>query len=206
MHLKLTLMLILTLGMIAAAADKQPATDQEFPDGYVNEAPLPEGFPPPSAVGKVVEKSYPVIRSFSASGDNAFSKCFTYLVLKRHEMTAPVVMSYDKSKAGDNMVPHEIDRMHFLLEKPSLDEPKTVGPVTVGDMGQMRVVSIAHQGKLTPEDVERYEQKLKNSVQQKQTLKVSGEARLLGYNGPMTPETKRYWEIQLPVTVVKSEQ
>jgi hypothetical protein len=199
-------MWIFMLGLTVAAADEQVEADRKFPDGYVNEAPLPEGFPPPTEVGKVVEKAYPVIRSFSATGENAFGKCFTYLALKRHEMTAPVVMNYDKSQAGDDMLPHEVERMHFLLEKPSLDEPKTVGPVTVADMDKMRVVSIAHQGKLTPEDIDRYEQKLREYAQQKKSLKVSGEARLLGYNGPMTPATKRYWEIQLPVTEVKPDK
>ena len=77
-------------GSDAAAQASKPV----YPKGFIVEGPLPEGFPPPSEVGKIVEKSYPLCRTYSAEGNQAFSRCFLYLVLHKHEMTTPVIMDY----------------------------------------------------------------------------------------------------------------
>ena len=123
---------------------------QIYPPATSKRHRFPEGFPPPSEPGKVVEKTYPVLRSYSATGPGSFMKCFGYLSVKQHKMTAPVVMEckpgVDPSKRlpGDDM-PVPIERMHFLLEKNSLDAPK-VGARSKSPTCQQCACSALHSG------------------------------------------------------------
>ena len=207
----------------AGEEDQAPARD-DLPMGYVNEAPLPEGFPAPSEPGKVVEKEYPDARSYSATGDAAFGKLFGYLVLRQHKMTAPVIMTYRPKKeqekpvtepaaepAGellekkDMELPVDIERMHFVLEKPALDSPKNLGLVKVADLPALRVLSIASQGDMQPAALQEAEKKLQAALESRADLESAGPPRLLGYNGPDVPAKKRYWELQIPVRAKESK-
>lgn len=192
-------------GLVCSAAVRgESGVKANLPAGYVEEAPLPEGFPPPSEPGKVVEKTYPVLRSYSATGAGSFMKCFSYLSLKQHNMTAPVVMEckpgVDPSKrlAGDGM-PVPMERMHFLLEKNSLDEPKVVGPIKVADLPAMRVLSIAFRGDSTPEAVKKGQAAIESRLKAMPGIERAGEYRILGYNSPMLDRSKNFWELQLPI-------
>jgi hypothetical protein len=182
----------------------------EYPPGYIEEAALPEGFPPPSAVGQVVEKKYPLCRTYSAPGNNAFMRCFSYLAKQKHEMTAPVIMDYKpKADASENQAADvdfmKVDRMHFILEKPSLDEPKQDGPVTVANMPQMRVLSIAYQGGMSAARIADAERMLEAEIERRKTVVATGPKRVLGYNSPMVPRDKSYWEVQIPIKERSSE-
>jgi len=185
-------------------ARSEPAAQPELPAGYVEEAPLPEGFPPPSEPGKVVEKTYPVIRSFSSTGPGAFMKCFAYLSLKQHKMTAPVVMEC-KSDADPTKTPIiretpvPIERMHFLLEKNSLDKPQEAGPVKVDDMPALRVLSLAFQGETSPAAIKQGQAEIEAQLKKMPTVRRAGEYRILGYNSPMLARSKNFWELQLPI-------
>jgi hypothetical protein len=189
--------------------EAKPVEKPEYPQGFIKEGPLPEGFPPPSEVGQVVEKSYPLCRTYSAEGGNAFMRCFTYLTKHKHEMTAPVIMDYkrrepsDKPQAIANFDALDINRMHFVLERPLLDEPKSEGAVAVADMPTMRVLSIAFQGQLSADTREQAEKKLAAEIESRKDLTVVGPYRVLGYNSPFVPKDKAFWEIQVPITDVK---
>jgi hypothetical protein len=189
---------------LAAAAQGESPVKSDLPAGYVEEAPLPEGFPPPSEPGKVVEKTYPVLRSYSATGPGAFMKCFGYLSVKQHKMTAPVVLECKPgadsgTQPSDDDMPVPIERMHFLLEKNSLDEPKDVGPVKVADMPSIRVLSIAFQGDVTTEAVKRGHEALESHLKEIPGVEPAGDYRILGYNSPMLERAKNFWELQLPI-------
>jgi hypothetical protein len=190
----------------APEESKEPTSaSSKYPPGYVEEGPLPQGFPPPSEVGQVVEKSYPLCRTYSAEGNNAFMRCFTYLVQEKHEMTAPVIMSYQKpannaaAPRGSDFDFMDVRRMHFILEEPSLDEPKEKGQILVADMPKMRVLSIAFQGKMTADALEDAERKLDAELARREGIVAAGPKRVLGYNSPMVPKGKAYWEIQVPI-------
>jgi hypothetical protein len=115
-------------------SEAQSGIDQDdYPPGYIEEAPLPEGFPAPSAVGKIVEKNYPLCRTYSAQGNDAFMRCFAYLAKQEHEMTAPVVVDYKQKADAPESQSADFDfmnvaRMHFVLKEPSLDEPDRTVP------------------------------------------------------------------------------
>lgn len=199
----------LASGLLMLSCLTAAAGEPNYPAGYVREAALPEGFPPPSEPGTVVEKEYPLSRSFSATGDGQFMKCFSYLSLKGHEMTAPVVMEYQASKERpkrerDKMEPPvDVQRMHFMLERAALDEPKQGLLVRVADMPKMRVLSYAHQGRMDAAKVAEIERTLKQELQRRTDLKAAGEPRLLGYNGPGVSKDKAFWEVQIPVEAAK---
>lgn len=200
------LVVLSVLGASKVSGEEQ--TQPILPAGYVEEAPLPEGYPPPGPVGEVVEKRYPVTRSYSAAGDGAFMKCFGYLSAQRHKMTAPVVVEYkqDAEKStyqGRSGMPIPIERMHFLLEKNSLDEPKEARTVKVADMPKMRVLSIAQQGPITTEAIKTAQDKLKAKLKSLEKTRSAGEFRILGYNSPMIPREKNFWEVQLPIEDAK---
>ncbi|MEQ8785746.1 MAG: heme-binding protein [Pirellulaceae bacterium] len=193
---------ILAGGLFAVAGDALAADAQSRPDlppGYISEAPLPEGYPPPAAPGKVVEKSYPQSRTYSATGRGAFFKCFSYLSLKRHEMTAPVVMDYPQGADGEKPPADSAERMHFILEQPALDKTGKKLLVEVADMPKLEVVSVAFQGDLTAEVFKSGEKKLREYAAGKPGLKITGDLRVLGYNSPSVKPAERFWEIQLPV-------
>jgi hypothetical protein len=183
---------------------RRGAEKVKYPPGYIEEAPLPEGFPLPSELGQVVEKTYPACRTYSAEGNNAFMRCFAYLSKQRHEMTAPVILDYERNADTSEAQPAEIDfmkvgRMHFILENPSLDEPRLEGPVNVADMPGMRVLSIAFQGEMSPATLDDAERKLEAEIARRKTIVAAGPLRILGYNSPMVPKGKAYWEVQVPI-------
>ncbi len=189
----------------AAPTSSVSEQDPKYPAGYINEGPLPEGFPPPGEVGKVVEKTYPLCRTFSAEGNNAFMRCFAYLSKQQHEMTAPVIMEYkppgenNDAKPGGDVNFADVGRMHFVLGDLSLDEPKQDGPVLVADMAKMRVLSIAVLGEMLPRQRENAEQKLDAELAKRKDVAAAGPKRVLGYNSPMVPKDKRLWEVQVPI-------
>lgn len=180
---------------LTAEAENRP----DLPDGFVSEAPLPEGFPPPSTPGRIVVKSYPASRTFSAGGGNAFFKCFSYLTLKRHEMTTPVVMDFPRGATRGSSPPDGASRMHFVLERPSLDKTGKKLLVEVADMPKLAVVSIAHQGELTAGRLQEFEKMLRDYAKTHKGLAIRGDLRVLGYNSPRVKPEKRFWEVQLPV-------
>jgi len=190
---------------------KQSADDVEWPESFVRESSLPEGFPPPSPIGEVVEKTYPPARTYWAKGtlNTAFWKCFLHLKEHKHEMTTPVVWDYRHRKEPAPKLlerftdPVLVDRLHFVLEKPTMDELGEDGPVTVDDMPKMTVLSVAYQGELTAEAVRECEAKLQAELERRDDLEAAGDGRILGYNSPMLPEAKRYWEVQIPVHPAK---
>lgn len=131
-------------------------------------------------------------------------KCFGYLSVKHHKMTAPVVMECTPGADSDKRSPSDgtpvpIDRMHFLLEKNSLDEPKVVGPVRVSDMPAVRVLSIAFQGESNLEAIKKGQAAIESQLESMPAVVRAGEYRILGYNSPMLARSKNFWELQLPI-------
>jgi len=177
----------------------------DYPKGFIVEGPLPDGFPVPSEAGKIVEKSYPLCRTFSAQGNRAFSKCFVYLVLHKHEMTAPVIMDYKhresekKSRSRNDLDFLDVQRMHFVLGNPTLDKPKQEGFVQVADLPRLRVLSLARQGELSPDELKRCEERLNAELARRGDVIATGPPRILGYNSPMVPKDRSYWEVQIPI-------
>jgi hypothetical protein len=155
------------------------------------EAPLPEGFPGPGPVGRIVVKEYPRYRAARAEGRAAFMTLFQHIQTNEVKMTAPVEMTMDASL-------REVD-MSFLYEAPTQGEAGRQGAVAVLDLEPVKVVSMGLRGSPTQRELEAARDAIREQLA-RDGWREAGPWRRLGYNSPMVPVARRYWEIQVPVT------
>jgi uncharacterized surface protein with fasciclin (FAS1) repeats len=160
----------------------------------VREASLPEGFPEPGPVGEVVVKEYPRYRLARAEGNRAFWTLFNHNKKNRIAMTAPVEMTM--SETDDAL--RQTD-MAFLYERTSQGKAGRDGAVKVLDGKPVRVLSIGVSGPLTSQKVREARAAIERRLGEGSEYRKAGKWRLLGYNSPMVPAAKRFWELQLPV-------
>ena len=64
----------------------------------------------------------------------------------------------------------------------------------------MRVLSIAFQGAMSEEMLaEGANDKLDAEIAKRKDLVAAGPKRVFGYNSPMVPKDKTFWEVQIPI-------
>lgn len=176
-------------------------TDLEFEP--LIEADLPEGFPTPTPVREVELKTYPVYRIARAdmkggSDNGAFWQLFQHIKKNDIPMTAPVEMTYDES--GD-----EID-MAFMYEYAAQGSAGPDGSVDVMNIEPMLVASLGCRGRSSDAAVEDAREQLTRWIASRADLEVAGPLRQFGYNSPMVPNSRRYFEVQIPVRKVGDER
>lgn len=160
---------------------------------YVNEAPLPAGWPQPGPYDQVSLKSYPAYRAaFTRNRWQSFGFWTLFAHIKRHQipMTAPVELTMKKS--GEQI---EMSSMGFLYRDDKVGVPGADGKrVEVRDVPAAKVLSYTWQGPDSKANVD----KAKAAVEAALVERKLGDKpfRLLGYNGPATPRDKRTWELQ----------
>jgi uncharacterized surface protein with fasciclin (FAS1) repeats len=160
------------------------------------ESPLPQDFPKPGPVGAVVVKEYPQYRAARAQGgQSSFWTLFQHIKQNEIEMTAPVEMTMSEGE-GDGAL--STTDMAFLYGDPDLGKAGRDGQVDVVDLAPARVLSIGVRGPLTPGKIQAAKREVETQAA-RHGWKRSGSWRLMGYNSPMVPATKRFWELQLPV-------
>lgn len=178
-----------------AARTAQPAPRRDAGAAYVREAALPQGFPAPGPVGEVVAKDYPRYRAARAAGGRfAFGMLFAHIKSNDIAMTAPVEMAMDESPSGAM----DMRSMAFLYASPELGETGRDGRVEVVDLPPQRVLSYGMNGPVTSDKLAAARRSIEARLKI-DGLKRDGGWRLMGYNSPMVPETKRFYEFQLPV-------
>jgi uncharacterized surface protein with fasciclin (FAS1) repeats len=155
------------------------------------EASLPEGFPGPGPLNEVVLKRYPRYRAARAEGGNSFWTLFRHIKKNGVEMTAPVEMTL-----GDDMRSRD---MAFLYESPDQGSAGQQGSVAVLDLAPLKVLSIGMRGSRDTESLQRAKTALEARLQA-DGWQRAGDYRVLGYNSPMIPASKRFWELQVPVS------
>ena len=165
------------------------ALDLEFEP--LVEASLPAGFPLPGPVGKVMLKEYPAYRAARSDGRNSFWTLFSHIKRNDVQMTAPVEMTMD-----DRM---QEKTMAFLYERPGQGAAGRDGAVDVVDVPPVTVLSIGIRGSRTAE-VAAVAKSLLLERLEAGGFTVAGEFRTMGYNSPMVPAARQYWELQVPVT------
>lgn len=172
------------------AADAAPATAAA---SYIEEAPLPAGWPKPGPFDTVTEKNYPAYRAAFTNGKGETGAFWTlFLHIKKHDipMTAPVemVMADEGGKLQQ-------DGMAFLYQNGKVGEKGPDGSkVEVRDVAAANVLSYTWQGDDSKENVSKARTELESALGIRK--KESKTFRLLGYNGPGTPRLKRTWELQ----------
>jgi len=179
-----------------------------------HEAALPEGFPPPGPIDRIVVKDYPACRLARVRGgadgvpggaNGMFGPLFNHI--KRHDipMTAPVEIGYAVVSLEGGGVP-AAESMAFLYGRPTRGAtgPDGADPrVTVEDVPAMTVVSIGVRGSYTDGRFARALGRLTDWLSSPgQRYRPAGPPRYLGYNSPFVPGFLRYGEVQLPIEPV----
>ncbi|QDV08981.1 SOUL heme-binding protein [Planctomycetes bacterium Poly30] len=162
------------------------------------EAPLPKGFPWPVPAGEIRVQTYPgyrkVVTDMQGNAQNgAFFKLFRHITSNDIAMTAPVEMTMGDSQ--DEMLD-----MAFLYGDPEIGEAGDAGRVEVTDIEPMKVVSIGIRGTLRSFQESGAMEALNAWLERNDgEWERAGNARLMGYNGPMVPRNQQFCEIQIPV-------
>ena len=154
------------------------------------EASMPPRFPAPGPVGRIVMKRYPRYRAARAEGGNSFWTLFQHIKKNNVEMTAPVEVTMDDSM-------REMD-MAFLYETADQGSAGTQGRVAVLDLEPVEVLSIGLRGRRSGAMLEQAKKLMEARIKE-DGLAVDGSWRILGYNSPMVPSSRQYWELQVPI-------
>ena len=169
------------------------ADDAERPR-YVAEAPLPKGWPQPGPYDVVTLKSFPAYRAAYTEGRAtgfAFWRLFSHIKRQGIPMTSPVEMGMGKKGANLNM-----KSMGFLYQHDEVgDLGKDGKKVEVRDVPVMKALSYTWQGDNSGANRRKAKVALDKALN-KGELK-SSDYRLMGYNGPRTPDKKKTWEMLL---------
>lgn len=179
---------------LIAACNLQANEAQETnKPSYVDEAPMPAGWPDPGPYDEVAEKNYPAYRAAFTDGKGETSSFWTlFMHIKENDipMTAPVEMAMEED--GDRL---SQSGMAFLYENGKVEPKERDGTkVEIRDVPAAKVLSYAWQGDDSKKNVAHAREQLEAELA-KRDLESEG-FRLLGYNGPGTPRDKRTWELQ----------
>lgn len=178
---------------LVAACNMQANDVVEDRPRYVDEAPLPAGWPEPGPYDQVSEKKIPAYRAAFTDGKGQNSAFWTlFLHIKKNDipMTAPVEMPMVEKdgQLGES-------GMGFLYQNGKVEPKERDGTkVEIRDVPAARVLSYAWQGPDSKKNVAHARQQLEAELARRD-LEKSG-FRLLGYNGPGTPRQKQTWELQ----------
>ena len=161
------------------------------------EADLPKGFPRPGPVNKIAVKSFPIYRAAKVDGPGqnfSFMRLFGHIKQNNISMTAPVEMKLD-GQSGQRQ------DMAFLYGNTGIGKVGTTNQgIEVLDIPAQEYVSLGMRGTENQSVIKTAISKLQNWLKDNPDYKSTGEPRLLGYNSPMVPAQKRYWEVQIPIS------
>lgn len=169
------------------------AEDPPAAPSYINEAPLPVGWPAPGPYDRVTEKKYPAYRAAFTTDQaeiTAFWKLFRHITKNDIPMTAPVEMTMNDKEGKLRQA-----SMAFLYQNEKVGKTGTDGKtVEVRDIPAATVLSYTWQGDDSVENIGKAKIALDATL--KERGKPARSFRLLGYNGPGVPKLKRTWELQ----------
>lgn len=187
----------------AAQASEGPYGHPDDPEGYVAEAPLPEGFPRPGPIGEAVVKQYPAARMAAHEGAQ-FMRLFGHISREDIPMTAPVLM--EGMVAGDETP--GVPMMAFYYPSMATGEAgadAVDGSVEVVDSEPMTVVSYAFFGARNAAQLTEAMAAIEGLIEDRGLAKV-GSPRIMGYNGPGVPWRRKLVEVQQRVEVEVVEE
>jgi len=126
----------------------------------------------------------------------AFMPLFRHIEQNQIAMTTPVQMDWQPHADGSERPA----RMAFLYGSPTTDPKQVAAGVEVNDIAPITVLSIGAIGDDRTDRVERLRARLEAFVAASHgAWRIAGPLRTMGYNSPMVPRDRRYFEVQLPV-------
>ena len=186
-------MKFLLFSLLALSASGCAEVGDTQPPAYVSEAPLPEGWPLPGPYDKVAEKKYPGYRAAFTTESSSTVPFFTLFAhIKRNDipMTAPVELSMTQKDGSLKQ-----SSMAFLYQNEKVGRTGADGTkVEVRDVPAFKALAYTWQGNDSKENIAKAKAAL--DAELRETKRTAKEFRMLGYNGPGTPKSKRTWELQ----------
>ncbi|MBE9160284.1 heme-binding protein [Nodosilinea sp. LEGE 06152] len=171
-------------------------------------APLPEGFPPPTAEGEIELKQYPAYRAATVqvTGDLAnassrgFSPLFRHISSNDISMTAPVETRYPAATLQEGAAVAQGEAaVSFLYRSLDIVPQAVAQDVQVDDVPPMTVVSIGVRGGYDYDIYARSIARLRAWLLANPDYAVAGLPRRFFYDGPYVPDPIKRSDIQIPV-------
>lgn len=195
LFLHLPLFITSLVPAFAQPDSKSHVPDRKATEGvYVNESPLPQGWPAPGPYNQVTKKEYPASRaaySNTSSPNGGFWTLFQHIKRNDIPMTSPVEMKM-KESPENGMV---MEQMAFLYQSPEVGKAGADGEaVTVRDVPATTVLAYTWQGPRDEAEIAKARAAIEVVMAEKKL--VSTGYRLLGYNSPMVSSKKQTYELQ----------
>lgn len=192
-HLITALLLANTSLILAAPPAQQKTTKaQQAAPAYIEESPLPQGWPKPGPYHQVSEKSFPAYRAAhtAMSSENfAFWRLFRHIKRNDIPMTSPVAM--DVAVDGEKLT---MKSMAFLYQSTEVGKAGADGKkVNVKDSPTLKTLSYTWQGAKSNANLKKAKAAIDAELA-KRKLK-SDDYRVMGYNSPSIPNNKKTWEM-----------
>jgi hypothetical protein len=170
-------------------------------------APLPDGFPPPTADGDIEVKSYPEYRAatVNVTGNLAYASSRGFSPLFRHissndiSMTAPVETRYPTATLQEGSSTEGEAAVSFLYRNLDIVPREVAQEVQVEDIPPMTVVSLGVRGGYDYEIYTTGVQQLQVWLSEHPDYAVTGPPRRFFYDGPYIPDPLKRSDIQIPV-------
>jgi hypothetical protein len=171
-------------------------------------APLPDGFPSPTAAGAIEVKHYPAYRAgtyryqgqLSQAANAAFEPLYRHISSNHIAMTAPVETRYPLLTLQESS-PNETGQaeVSFLYRNPAV-QPQQVAPgITLENHPPMTVVSIGVRGAYTFASYQQNLERLRDWLAQHPNYTIAGSPRRFFYDSPFIPDALKRSEVQVPI-------
>ncbi|ELS32940.1 MULTISPECIES: heme-binding protein [Pseudanabaena] len=169
-------------------------------------APLPVGFPAPTAHNTIEVKQYPAYRAGTYTYEGnlgeatryAFNPLFRHISSNNISMTAPVEARYPID-AIEQPIQQGKAKVSFLYNNTTINPQKISQDVQVEDRPPMLVVSLGLQGAYDYESYHGHLAKLKQWLANHPEYEIAGEPREFLYDSPYTPAPLKRREVQIPI-------
>lgn len=190
--MKLLTILTLSAGLFSTALSSAAPDTKKPQPSYIEEAPLPKGWPKPGPYNQVTEKSFPAYRAAYTpmSGESfAFWRLFNHIKRNEIPMTSPVEMAVS---ADDKKL--RMESMGFLYQNTNVGKEGLDGKkVEVKNVPKMKVLSYTWQGSKSQQNLKKAKSALDAALIKKEHK--TDDFRVLGYNGPGVSNRKKTWEM-----------
>ncbi len=169
-------------------------------------APLPVGFPNPTAHNQIEIKQYPAYRSgtYEYEGNLNDATSYSFNPLFRHissnniSMTAPVEARYPVDSINQPIQTGKA-KISFLYNNSEVQPQKLAQDIQVEDHPPMLVVSLGVQGAYGYGSYQENVAKLKQWLTNHPEYEIAGEPREFLYDSPYTPSALKRREVQIPI-------
>lgn len=171
-------------------------------------APLPVGFPAPTAHNIIEVKQYPAYRSgtytyegnLSEATSYAFNPLFRHISSNNISMTSPVEARYPMTTI-DQPLQKGKAKVSFLYNNNAINPQQIAQDIQVEDHAPMLVVSLGIQGAYGYDRFQNDVTRLKQWLDEHPEYEIAGEPREFLYDSPYTPSPLKRREVQIPIRV-----